>query len=271
MKEIRNGKQVMMEFTSMYEFYDYLCKTPINDTFRWSKLYSSVQADFEFYKTHSFDEAVDLMKNGWEDMSKKLTKRLEAIKSDVQPAKKAKTVYDVSGYQAIVPLYLNGVPTNMASKKMVVQKQKVITINKDVGYNCFTSGDEIIEESIKALQIVKKLEAQGYRVNLNIIHGTEKDGHRFCYKVRVKSAGEKLNISKAAFPLVNPSMNRRLGFRFLEVCPGVPKCYDGNYGHASDSSTLKAMYPDEYMLPAFVDKASFESFKNLDDLKGLVK
>ena len=271
MKEIRNGKQVMMEFSSMYEFYDYLCKTPINSTFRWSKLYSNDNSNFDFYKTRSFDEAVELMKNGWEDMSKKLTKHLEAIKSDIQPANKAKTVYDVSGYQAIVPLYLNGVPTNMASKKMVVQKQKVITINKDVGYNYFTTGNEIIEESIKALQIVKKLEAQGYRVNLNIIHGTEQHGYRYCYKVRVKSAGEKLNISKTAFPLVNPSMNRRLGFRFLEVCPDVPSCYKGNYGHASDSSTLKAMYPDEYMLPAFIDKASFESFKNLNDLKGLVK
>lgn len=261
----------MMEFSSMYEFYDYLCKTPLNDSFRWAKLASNGENKCDWYKTNSFDEAVELMKNGWEDMSKKLTKRLEAIKSDVQPAKKAKTVYDVSGYQAIVPLYLNGVPTNMASKKMIVQKQKVITINKDVGYSAWSSSAEIIEESVKALQIVKKLEAQGYRVNLNIIHGTESDGYRFCYKVRIKSAGEKLNISKTAFPLVNPSMNRRLGFRYLEVTPGVPRSFVGGYGRSTESIVLKEMYPNEYMLPAFIDKASFESFKNLEDLKGLVK
>lgn len=261
----------MAEFNSMYEFYDYLCKTPLNDSFRWAKLASSREEHFEWYKTHNFDEAVDLMKKGWEDMSKKLTKRLEAIKSEVKPIKKAKTVYGVAGYQAIVPLYLNGVPTNMASKKMVVQKQKVITINKDVGYNCDTSVEQIIEESIKALQIVKKLEAQGYRINLNVIHGTESMYCRYSFKVRVKSAGEKLNISKAAFPLVHPSMLRRLGFRFLEVFPGVPCHYVDGYGHAAESSVFQKQYPEEYTLPAFIDQRSFESFKTLDDLKGLVK
>lgn len=271
MKVIDNYNSHMAEFNSMYEFYDYLCKTPLNDSFRWKKLASSDIDKGGWYKTESYDEAVNLMKNGWEDMSKKLTKRLEAIKSDVQPIKKAKTVYGVAGYQAIVPLYLNGVPTNMASKKMVVQKQKVITINKDVGYNCFTTSEEIIEESIKALQIVKKLEAQGYRINLNIIHGTEYGSYRYSFKVRVKSAGEKLNISKAAFPLVHPSMLRRLGFRFLEVFPGVPSGYVGGYGHAANSCVFQKQYPEEYTLPAFIDKRSFESFKTLDDLKGLVK
>lgn len=265
MKEIKNEKQVMIEFNSMYEFYDYLCKTPINSTFRWSKLYSSVEKDFDFYKTHSFDEAVDLMKNGWKDMSKNLTKRIEAIKSDIQPAKKAKTVYGVAGYQAVVPLYLNGVPTNMLSKKMVIQKQKVITLNKDVGYSCWTTGDQIIEESVKALQIVKKLEAQGYRVNLNIIHGADKGDYRYCYKVRIKSANEKLNISKAAFPLVNPSMNRRLGWRFLEVCPGVPTCYEGNYGSPTSALAFREMYPNEYILPSFISK-DINEINTIEDL-----
>ena len=53
----------IVEYKSIAEFYDYLCTTPFNDVFRWSK-HSSVDGSESFTKTKSFDEAVDLMKNG---------------------------------------------------------------------------------------------------------------------------------------------------------------------------------------------------------------
>lgn len=132
---------------------------------------------------------------------------------------KPRTCLGVQDYQAVVPLYLMGVPNNMVTKKMVPMKQKVITLNKSIDYNAGVSADDIMDESIKAMQIVKKLEAQGYRCNLNIVLGTSAGSKQFIIKVRIKSANEKLNISKLALPLVHPSMLRRLFFRFIEVYP----------------------------------------------------
>ena len=47
----------------------------------------------------------------------------------------------------------------MLSKKMVPIKQKIVTLNKSIDYNGGVSANQIVDESIKAMQIVKKLES----------------------------------------------------------------------------------------------------------------
>ena len=162
-------------------------------------------------------------------------------------------MFDVVGFQASVPRYLQGIPTNMVNKKLVPIKQKVITLNKDISYNSMTSTQDIIDASIQTLQLIKKIEAQGIRVNLNLILGVKANGNTEVVKIRLKSANERLNISKLAFPLVHPSMLRRLFFRYIEVAPTVTKGFKWGYGHPLDGSQLKAYCKDEYVLPRLFD------------------
>lgn len=270
-QKVAKKNTTIVEYGSMAEFYKYICDTPFNDSFRWEK-HQSVNGSYSYAQTKNFDEAVDLMKNGWKDMSEKLTQKLKIEEKRTEPIMKAKTTYGVAGYQAIVPLYLNGVPTNMASKKMVPVKQKVITLNKSICYGCHTTTDEIVKESIKAFQIVKKLEAQGFRCNLNVLLGSSKgsDGQYVAYvaKVRVKNSTEKLNLSKLAFPLVHPSMLRRLFLRWIEVYPGVPKEFVGGYGHPMNVYDIKEVAPlekGEYILPAKIKK-DINQINTIEDL-----
>ena len=183
---------------------------------------------------------------------------------------KPKNVLGVTGYQAIVPLYLQGVPNNMVTKKMTPVKQKVITMNKSIDYNGGVNADQIIEESIKAMQIVKKLEAQGYRCNLNIVLGTTAGypSKQFVVKVRIKSANEKLNVSKLAFPLVHPSMLRRLFFRFIEVYPHVTKSFVSGYGSPATSNEMRNIFKGEYLLPNFIKK-DVNAIKTIDDIENI--
>ena len=201
-------------------------------------------------------------------MASKLVQRLKVIESKTEPTMKPKNQLGVCGYQAIVPLYLQGVPNNMMNKKMVPVKQKVITLNKSLDYNGGTSSDKIVEESIKAMQIVKKLEAQGFRCNLNICLGTSAGWpeKQFIIKVRIKSANEKLNVSKLAFPLVHPSMLRRLFFRFIEVYPNVTKSFVSGYGHPASSSELRNTFKGEYLLPNFIKK-DVNTITGIEDLE----
>ena len=150
----------------------------------------------EFTKTYSFDEAVNLFKNGWVDMSTKLTQKLNVADKNLRSNRRPETILSVQGYQAVVPLYLNGCPQNMVNSKMVSVKQKIITLNKSVSYSAYTTTKQIEDESVKAMQIVKRLESQGYRCNLNIVLGVFKGTRRFIVKVRIKNANEKLNVSK---------------------------------------------------------------------------
>lgn len=266
MKQFIEGKKEIIEYGSLNEFYDYICNTPFNDAFRWKK-HSSVDGSLSFTKTKDFNEAVELFKNGWSDMSTKLVQKLKVVENKMEPTMKAKTTLSVCGYQAVVPLYLNGVPANMVNKKMVPVKQKVITINKSINYNCGVSSDTIIDESIKAMQIVKKLEAQGLRCNLNIVLGTMEDKKIFV-KIRIKSANEKLNVSKLAFPLVHPSMLRRLFFRFIEVHPTVTKEFVFGYGRPANTSEIRDAFPGDYLLPSRIKK-DINMINNIDDLENL--
>lgn len=154
----------------------------------------------------------------------------------------------VQGYQAVVPLYLNGCPQNMVNSKMVSVKQKIITLNKSVSYSAYTTTRQIEDESVKAMQIVKRLESQGYRCNLNIVLGVFKGTRRFIVKIRIKNANEKLNVSKLAFPMVHPSMLRCLFFRFIEVYPKVTSVFSYGYGHPIKGGALRE----------FLDKIEFK-------------
>lgn len=172
------NKTEVVEYDSLHEFYEYLIHTPFNDAFCWAK-HSSVDGSYYFTKTRDFNEAVELFKNGWSDMTTKLVQKLKVIESKTEPTMKPRNVLGVAGYQAIVPLYLQGVPNNMVTKKITPVKQKVITLNKSIDYNGGVSADKIIDESIKAMQIVKKLEAKGMNLEtamkISIVKGLDKD------------------------------------------------------------------------------------------------
>lgn len=249
------------QFKSMEQFYRYICDTPFNEAFRWEH-HSSVEGTEKFTKTNSFGEAVKLMEHGWTDMAQKLTQKLKT-QTSTQVMRTIQTMVSVQGFQPIVPLYLAGVPQNMVSKQMVAKKQKVINVVKTINYNCGVSTEQIIEESIKAMQIVKKLEAMQYRVNLDIALGVEKDV-RLVARIRVKSAGEKLNVSKLAFPMVHPSMLRRLMFRYIEVSPNTTKRFTFGYGRPVQYNIMQQQMEDAVVLPAIFNG-------NVDDIQDIAQ
>ena len=243
------------EFDSLNDFEQYITNTPLNKVFQWKEL-SSVSSDYGFTHTHSYDEAVKLLKDGWQDKAQELTKKLSVVKNQVVSTQVQKVIYDVVGFQASVPRYLQGIPTSMVNKKLVPIKQKIITLDKDISYNCSITTEQIIEASVQTLQLIKKIEAQGIRVNLNLVWGASAGhtGHtKEVVKVRLKSANERLNISKLAFPLVHPSMLRRLFFRYLEVAPTITDAYGFGYGSPLDGFQLKTYCEGEYVLPRLFD------------------
>ena len=153
----------------------------------------SISGDRAFTETENFEEAKDLLLHGWEHGTREIKGRVEAKETGVNM--KQKTVYDVAGYQCSVPRYLQGIPTNMINKKSVAQKNKVITINKSCSYMANVSAETIRTESVKVLQLVNRLEKQGYRVNLNVVFGSVKR-NTVVTKVRIKTSSQKLNIKQ---------------------------------------------------------------------------
>lgn len=208
----------------------------------------SISGDRRFTGTENFEEAKDLLLHGWEHGTKEIKGRVEAKETGINM--KQKTVYDVAGYQCSVPRYLQGIPTNMINKKSVAQKNKVITINKACCYNAKTSAETIRTESVKVLQLVNRLEKQGYRVNLNVIFGSMKR-NTVVTKVRIKTSSQKLNIKQTAFPLVHPSMLRRIIFAVWERSEECSYYgFERGYGRVCDDYVLsKTLNKGEYLIP----------------------
>ena len=257
----------VVSYSNLSDFYKYIYDTPFNEAFRWAK-HGSVEYSHRFTQTKNFEEATELFKNGWSDMSQKLTQKLKVKENETAIMTKRRNIYDVVGYQCSVPRYLQGVPTSMVRTVNTPIKQKVITLVKAIAYSSYVTIDEIVEESTKALQIVKKLEAQGYKINLDICMGA-KEEKKFMVRVRIKSASERLNVSKLAFPLVHPSMLRRLMFRWIEVHPTVTKDFVDGYGSPAVAYDYRSVLkPNEYLLPNFVRK-DVSKISNIDDLENL--
>lgn len=241
--------QFIKQFDSINQFYRYICDTPINEAFRYKWYISATTELSDWSGTNSFDQALELLKNGWSDMSQTLTRKLNVASKDIQPIKTSKNVLSVCGYQPVVALYLAGVPQNMVDKRMVAKKQKVIELTKDVTYSCSTTTEEIVNQSVKAMVVVKKLEAQGYRIKLNVALGVEKYGREIICKVCIKQPSDRLQVSKLAFPMVHPSMLRRLFLRYIEVNPDVTSAFTKNYGVPVGGCRLKSAFPNDTILP----------------------
>lgn len=208
-------------FTSINHLMRYIENTPLNENNRWGELSSSRRDYSGWYMTSNFEEALELLKNGYEAGTEELRVKLQCeTNQDMQFVRKM--CMDVVGFQPCVPNYLMGIPQNMFNQKLVAKKQKIITLNKCVDYAGRVSAKEILEYSVRTLRIIQELEKQGFAVNLNIVDGYSSGSENEIIKVRIKNSNERLNLAKLAFPLLHPSMLRRIMFRYVEVSDTTP-------------------------------------------------
>ena len=233
----KNKNYTIQEF-NITEFYKYITTQPENNVFK-NTILSSIEGSYEFTKTISLNEALDLFLHGDVELTKQLTDKLHNININ-KNKNTVKQNFDIVGFQASVPRYLQGIPTNMINNKIVQKQTKIITIYKSISYPGIFTTNKIIENSLKALQIVQQLEAQGYRVNLNVLIGTHTSNQNIIAVVRIKSANERMAISKMAFCLAHPSMLRRLYFRYIETSPIITDTsFKYGYGMAIDEVVLE--------------------------------
>lgn len=253
-------------FSSLDEFYRYINETPTNDAFKNATLSSQRMNGNGWSGTSSFEEACNLFINGWDKKTLELKQKLD-FEEHKEPQMTYKNIQSVQGYHPIVPLYLMGIPNNMVTKKMVPLKKKVINIDKTIAYSFSVKPEQIIDESVKVIRIINRLERQSYRVNLNLvcISRSYSDNVGIGLKIKLKSANESLNISKLTFPLIHPSMLRRLFLRFVEVNPHTIRGFIRGYGVPLSGKEVKDLfvkdgtYKDDIVLPDFI-------YSNVDEI-----
>ena len=171
----------------------------------------------DWYGSASYDEAKERILKGDDDLSKKLkgTERLD-IQMPLTGVKK-RMVTRVAGFAPHVPNFICGVPNNMLWVEEQKVAKKVITVVYGCNTRCEASVSEIAKVSARVVSAIMSLERKGYRVQLYASNVAE-NGKMCGFVVKLKDAGQHIDVLKLAFPLLSASWNRRFGFRYREMC-----------------------------------------------------
>lgn len=223
---------VIERFDSITEFVGVIGKRQPNTVFSGREL-SSETGTSDFTLTESYDESISLLMNGYKEGLNKLTASTGSRISRTSKVHKNLPTTGVVGYTPHIPNAITGVPQSMITSKPVEQKAKVVTILYNIVDCGSTDANRFITAGRNLLEVIMRLELNGYRVGLKVIMSfcsRSNEQNAFCI-VQIKHHRQPSNPLKIAYPLLHPSYFRRQGFRWLETCPGVTNNqFSGGYG-----------------------------------------
>lgn len=210
-------------------------KKPVNQYFKGRQL-GSETGSRPFTGTKNIEEAFDVLRGGYTAPLKKLKASEKLATAQVQNIYRQQTRLHVCGVLPHIPNAILNLPLSMIDYYKRPQKSKVVNIVYNITVNCGTSTEEMIRAGIQLLQLCKNVEASGYRLNLYItaLCHTDED-HVIGWMLKLKDSKQPFDILKLCFPLVHPSMLRRLSFAWLERSPLVySENFTSGYGKATN-------------------------------------
>lgn len=225
-------------FDSITEFINYIDNTPINEKIWGNKFLESTSNDYNFCKTHSFEEAEEMCKFGYHEDFEKLVELKLTLEKYIKMSNKRNRPHNFYvGYAPDVKTYLEGNPLSMINKQN--PKRKHIDVYYNVSVPWYTSAAQCFNRGATTLCIVEILEKLGFSVGLNMFEMSKYEEQIFYAKFNLKRDGERLNVQKLYFPLCHSSFLRRLIFRLQEETPDITYGWTGGYGKPCDDYTIR--------------------------------
>lgn len=204
------------EFNSLTELINFIDENEPYEQWYCSNSLESEKDDFSFTGTKDIEEAKSLcLKGNSKEVDKFIAFNAEFEKNFLFKSQKRNFVNDVYGSRLQVSKTLTGNPRSM---QRLIRNEPLKYINVWVNCDCayITSRQAITNRGIIISNIIKLLEKNGYKVNLNFF-ALSKVGYEVIYiKVNIKRPGEKLDLSSTYFPMCHPSFFRRLIFAVYE-------------------------------------------------------
>lgn len=192
---------------------------------------SSSEGSFGFTKTHSLEEATNLFVNGYDKNLKEIKNFSKTIVNQTENGFRRTKQFVVAGAFASVPRYLNGTPNNMVSFKQAKHTVKTIHIYYDVTAPARIDAKDLEKAGICVAGLIAMLEAQGYRVKIELGYISVGSSDIDVCKILLKDYTDYTNWLKLAYPLTHPSFFRRHMFKWQETTP-VAKMHHSCYGRA---------------------------------------
>lgn len=189
---------------------------------------SSESAD-ESFAGPPLEEAIRYCVGGYDEnypLFLELGERLQSVntvKTEVRAVEPA-----VVGHRPNVPAYIAGAPKCMYRNKRIEEK-KVINVFMQATYSQGTTEKQILHRGILALNLIKRLEMNGYIVQFRLFETSVLYNEAFICEVALKNQAEKLDARKCFYPMCGKGFVRRVLLRIKESMPFKEKWYP-SYG-----------------------------------------
>lgn len=171
-------------------------------------------------------------------------KSLKALTSILKPqgrnVPKVRFCNDVVGFKPIVPLAMMNVPKAMFNKKSITIKSKIVNVCVDISAFGNVNSNDLREAGKTIFEAIMGLEQKGYRVNLMVYDTAVMDNDIAWRALKVKDSSQPLDVARCAYPFVNPSYMRGIGFAWYQRTRGFK--HSGGYGHPVRSPDEKASF-----------------------------
>ena len=221
-----------------------------NNSFMCNRNASQKPGNEEWSGTSSYEEAQSLLIHGYEDP-------IKSIKSNLTKNKKLTSkIYNsipkpivqnrVVGFVPNVPNALKGLPESMITLEKLHKKRKTISIIYATGGNGNVENDVLASAGTALVSAINLIELSGVQTELSIGFMPTKETKQIIFPtVKIKGYGERFSLQKICFPMIHPAMFRRIGFRYLETCPGMGEDFSHGYGRSPELEDLKNLIKDK--------------------------
>lgn len=213
----------------------------------------------EWEGVKSYDEALSLLKNGYQPTVEALKSKIKFNKTGA--GKRISFQNNITGAVPVVPLAMMGVPNNMIDMKMKPIKCKVLDIYYDVTVSCGTPSEKIIENGQKLLGTIVELEKQGYKFNLYGIQTYSDSSSVDILMVKIKSSNQPLDLKRISFPLTHAAFFRVIGFDWYSRTP--KGTYRGGYGCALSYTLSDKSEREDFVKQVFGQNAIYIAGKEI--------
>lgn len=174
-----------------------------------------------------YSDAVHMAKFGWLDGAARSQSALKRLAPSVPEPRNR---IDFVGYRPHVPRCVAGDVRHMVRKVKTRAdngRGKVLTLIVPVNAVAGVSAEHMANFGVAVAQYINQLERSNIRCEVIAAMTSIVSGWRVSACVRIKSAGQPLDLAVMAFAIGHPAMFRRLGFAIRERCHAP---YDIGYG-----------------------------------------
>lgn len=223
---------------------------------------SAYRSNYIFTGTHSFDEALELLRSGSAEIMAGLKKSVKLATEKLNKELNTQPegyIPDVTGLFFDVARVIEGEPECWHREPWDKTKKPRLEIPVMGSYNAGFAKEKAIENATEIIALVKALESAGFECRLVMVFmatHTTYDNKGMFHSVMIKNFDENFNWQKLS-AMLHPSFFRRLIFRDKELL--APTNLEGGYGRTAEPE--KWLENGESVLK-ISDKGSVERFKN---------